>query len=80
MRIRIDYIIFAYMSNETNNSMIRAIEDTFGSIYAASQKLDVDYSTLYRWKHNIQSPNLKTIEKIVKDNPGLNKLFTEYRS
>ena len=66
------------MSNNSNKMIIKAIEDTFGSIYAASQKLDVDYSTLYRWKQGTQFPNIKTIEKIMKDNPGLNQLVKDY--
>jgi len=65
------------MSNETNKLIISALEYTFGGIYKASQQLDgvVNYSTLWRWKHNKQTPNLATIEKMVLRHPKLSKLI-----
>jgi hypothetical protein len=65
------------MSNETNKLIINALEYTFGNIYKASLKLNgvVNYSTLWRWKHNKQSPNLATIEKMVLRFPQLSKLI-----
>ena len=65
------------MSNITNKLIINALESTFGGIYKASKNLHgiVNYSTLWRWKHNKQSPNLATIEKMVLKFPQLSKLI-----
>ena len=49
------------MSNETNKLIINALE--------------VNYSTLWRWKHNKQTPNLATIEKMVLRHPKLSRLI-----
>ena len=65
------------MSNETNKLIINALEYTFGGIYKAPQQLHgvVNYSTLWRWKHNKQTPNLATIEKMVLRHPKLSRLI-----
>tara|TARA_R100000935_G_scaffold33776_1_gene54203 strand:+ start:248 stop:454 length:207 start_codon:yes stop_codon:yes gene_type:complete len=65
------------MSNETNKIIINALEYTFGSIHKASKALHgvVNYSTLWRWKNNKQSPNLLTIEKMVLKYPKLSKML-----
>jgi len=65
------------MSNETNKLIINSLEYTFGSIHKASKELHgvVNYSTLWRWKNNKQTPNLATIEKMVLRFPKLSKLI-----
>tara|TARA_R110001592_G_scaffold317539_1_gene594452 strand:+ start:184 stop:390 length:207 start_codon:yes stop_codon:yes gene_type:complete len=65
------------MSNQTNKLIINSLEYTFGSIHKASKQLDgvVNYSTLWRWKHNKQTPNLATIEKMVLRFPELSKMM-----
>ena len=65
------------MSNQTNKLIINSLEYTFGSIYKASKQLHgvVNYSTLWRWKHNKQTPNLATIEKMVLRFPELSKMM-----
>ena len=65
------------MSTQTNKIIISALENTFGGIYKASKQLHgvVNYSTLWRWKHNKQTPNLATIEKMVLRFPQLSKLI-----
>jgi len=55
------------MSNELLQNLIKKIELTYGSIWKASQTLNVDYSTLLRWRKNIQKPNTATLERIGKD-------------
>jgi transposase len=66
------------MSNQTNKLIINSLEYTFGSIHKASKQLDgvVNYSTLWRWKHNKQTPNLATIEKMVLRFPELSKMMS----
>ena len=65
------------MSNQTNKLIINSLEYTFGSIHKASQQLHgvVNYSTLWRWKNNKQTPNLATIEKMVLRFPQLSKMI-----
>ncbi len=65
------------MSNQTNKLIINSLEYTFGSIHKASKQLDgvVNYSTLWRWKNNKQTPNLATIEKMVLRFPQLSKMI-----
>jgi len=65
------------MSNQTNKLIINSLEYTFGSIHTASKQLHgvVNYSTLWRWKHNKQTPNLATIEKMVLRFPELSKMM-----
>lgn len=66
------------MSNQTNKLIINSLEYTFGSIHKASKQLDgvVNYSTLWRWKNNKQTPNLATIEKMVLRFPELSKMMS----
>jgi transposase len=65
------------MSTQTNKIIISALENTFGGIHKASKQLHgvVNYSTLWRWKNNKQTPNLATIEKMVLRFPQLSKLI-----
>ena len=63
------------MSTKTNNMIVSAIESTFGGIYKASKVLDVDYTTLHRWKHNKTNPNTETIERIAKEHPIIKELM-----
>ena len=55
------------MSNENLQNFIKKLEDTYGGIYTASKLLNVDYSTLWRWKNGKQKPNTATLERIGKD-------------
>ena len=55
------------MSNENLQNFIKKIEATYGGIYHASKLLNVDYSTLWRWKNGKQKPNTATLERIGKD-------------
>jgi|TARA_R100000988_G_C3868791_1_gene102755 transposase-like protein len=55
------------MSNELLQNLIKKIELTYGSIWKASQTLNVDYSTLLRWRKNIQKPNTGTLERIAEE-------------
>ena len=66
------------MSNQTNKLIINSLEYTFGSIHKASKQQDgvVNYSTLWRWKNNKQTPNLATIEKMVLRFPELSKMMS----
>jgi len=55
------------MSNENLQNFIKKLEATYGGIYPASKILNVDYSTLWRWKNGKQKPNTATLERIGKD-------------
>jgi hypothetical protein len=55
------------MSNELLQNLIKKIELTYGSIWRASQVLDVDYSTLLRWRKQKQKPNTGTLERIAEE-------------
>ena len=55
------------MSNELLQNLIKKIELTYGSIWKASHILDVDYSTLWRWKNGKQKPNTGTLERIAEE-------------
>tara|TARA_Y100001963_G_scaffold55193_1_gene77154 strand:+ start:388 stop:579 length:192 start_codon:yes stop_codon:yes gene_type:complete len=55
------------MSNELLKNLIKKIELTYGSIWKASQILNVDYSTLLRWRKQMQKPNTGTLERIAKE-------------
>ena len=55
------------MSNELLKNLIKKIELTYGSIWKASQILNVDYSTLLRWRKQMQKPNTATLERIAKE-------------
>ena len=55
------------MSNELLQNLIKKIELTYGSIFRASHILDVDYSTLLRWRKQQQKPNTGTLERIAEE-------------
>ena len=55
------------MSNELLQNPIKKIEITYGSIWKASHILDVDYSTLLRWRKEQQKPNTATLERIARE-------------
>ena len=55
------------MSNNLLQNLIKKIEITYGSIFKASPLLDVDYSTLWRWKNGKQKPNTATLERIAEE-------------
>ena len=55
------------MSNNLLQNLIKKIELTYGSIFKASHILDVDYSTLWRWKNDKQKPNTATLERIAEE-------------
>ena len=55
------------MSNENLQNFIKKIEATYGGIYTASKLLNVDYSTLLRWRKNLQKPNTGTLERIAEE-------------
>ena len=54
------------MSNNLLQNLIKKIELTYGSIFKASHILDVDYSTLWRWKNGKHLPNTATLYAVRK--------------
>ena len=54
------------MSKEFLKNLIIKIEATFGSIRDASKVLNVDYTTLWRWKNGKHSPNTATLYAVRK--------------
>ena len=43
--------------------LIENIEKEYGSIFAASKVIDLEYSTFYRWKRGIHTPNITSVNK-----------------
>jgi hypothetical protein len=54
------------MSKEFLKNLIIKIEVTFGGIRPASKALNVDYTTLWRWKNGKHLPNTATLYAVRK--------------
>tara|TARA_R110001606_G_scaffold2608_2_gene11324 strand:+ start:2159 stop:2446 length:288 start_codon:yes stop_codon:yes gene_type:complete len=65
------------LSNTISQNIINKIVVTYGGIYPASKVLDVDYSTLWRWKEGKVNPNTATLQRIlISMNDGDSKKIT----